>query len=114
MKTDTSSKDLVMVDFAASDPRSVKAYLRGEAFAHQRHYDHLLEEMGDSDLDAVHKAHQATVMGVVRKNGLVKPSVTLPSRRKIAGAWISYFVQVAVGLTLGVMLYQSMKDLFPQ
>lgn len=93
-----NDNNMVMVDFAARDPRSVKASLRGHGDGRADDYDHFAKKAGSSSgMDAV-AADYSRMLYLGRRRVAVRRFSVAENVRAIA---------VAVsGLLLSVMAYQ--------
>jgi hypothetical protein len=112
----SDNKDQVMVDFSGRDPRSFKAFLRGSSDGRHQLYNKMFAQTkpaSETDLQdlsakfgavawetAVAQAEAANLAYAKAAKADVVPSVSLLEM-------VPRFFVSAVGLLLGVMLYQA-------
>lgn len=96
-------KNLIMVDFADRDPRSFKAHLRGAGDGRQRMYEALLAANGVADLEALQEKFAIKVWN--ERKSLGTGNVAAPVIAPVKP--LSNFAIAVVGLSLGVMLFQT-------
>lgn len=99
----SDKKNLVMRDYAASDPRSAKAWLRGGGDNRNARFEQFAKKQGTSVGDDVHFAHMESVRKEDGFNAqeLVEDLAAMKTR---GNSWVVNLLVAVVGLAVGAAL----------
>lgn len=101
--------DLLMRDYAASDPRSVKSWLRGEGDDRNARFEEYMAQAGDQNPEQA----QATYSAIKYQEYLVAFKQWREDMKAMnAGKPLGDFTVAVIGLLLGVLVYLAFNPSF--